>query len=264
MLVWSFEGSGQYTPKSGYRLLREEASMVYRGIDIHDSSTFSELFNTLWNLNIPSKCKIFLWRLFHNFIPNYTNLQLRRLQVWNACLFCEAAVESTEHLLYECSISLQLLQALHIDIPDPNQFPDYRLWLSRLLINSDREKRMVVVLTYWVLWYARNQLVHEGLRQSIHMLSAYVLAHVAELNTVAAINLSSLPPVPAKWSPPASGTIKINFDSSFLSATKEAFSGVIARNSSGLIMAACIFPIRMLMTLLLQKPRHVNRLLLLQ
>ncbi|KAK8631452.1 hypothetical protein V6N13_028240 [Hibiscus sabdariffa] len=86
------------------------------------------------------------------------------------------------------------------------------------------------------------QLVHEGLRQSIHMLSTSILAHVTELNIVGAINLSSLPPIPVKWSPPASGTIKFNFDSSFLSATKEAFFGVIARNSSGLIMAACIIP----------------------
>ncbi|KAK8517160.1 hypothetical protein V6N13_092446 [Hibiscus sabdariffa] len=43
-----------------------------------------------------------------------------------------------------------------------------------------------------------------GLRQSIHMLSTSILAHVAELNIVGAINLSSLPPIPAKWSSLAS------------------------------------------------------------
>ncbi|KAK8663631.1 hypothetical protein V6N13_083440 [Hibiscus sabdariffa] len=126
MLVWRFEGKGHYTPKSGYRLLREEASMEFR---------------------------------------------------------------------------------------DPSQFLDYRSWLSRLIISSDREKE-------WI--------------------SAFVLAHVAELDTVAALSLSSLPSVPPRWSPPASGIIKINFDTSFLSSTKEAFSGVFARNSTGLIMVACI------------------------
>ncbi|KAK8553757.1 hypothetical protein V6N12_030740 [Hibiscus sabdariffa] len=101
---------------------------------------------------------------------------------------------------------------------------------------------MVIVITYWALWYARNQLVHEGLRQSIHMFSAFVLAHVAELDTVAAVRFSSLHSVPSTWSLPASGTIKVNFDTSFLSSTNEAFSGIVVRNSSRLIMVACIIP----------------------
>ncbi|KAL4366884.1 hypothetical protein GQ457_05G001920 [Hibiscus cannabinus] len=242
MLVWRYEGNGHYTPKSGYRLLRDEASMEFRGIRIHGSNSFPEFFNLLWNLNLPSKCKIFLWRLFHNFIPNFTNLQQRRIQVQNACPFCEVAAESTAHFLYECSWSIQLLQALHIEFPDPSQFLDYRSWLSRFIINSDREKRVVIVITYWALWYARNQLVHEGIKQSIHKISAFVLAHVAELDIVAALSLSSLPSVPSRWSLPASGIIKINFDTSFLSSTKEAISGIVARDSTGLIMAACIIP----------------------
>ncbi|KAL4311864.1 hypothetical protein GQ457_01G034310 [Hibiscus cannabinus] len=164
------------------------------------------------------------------------------IQVQNACPFCEVAAESTAHFLYECSWSIQLLQALHIEFPDPSQFLDYRSWLSRFIINSDREKRVVIVITYWALWYARNQLVHEGIKQSIHKISAFVLAHVAELDIVAALSLSSLPSVPSRWSLPASGIIKINFDTSFLSSTKEAFSGIVARNSTGLIMATCIIP----------------------
>ncbi|KAL4284008.1 hypothetical protein GQ457_16G028620 [Hibiscus cannabinus] len=208
MLVWRYEGNGHYTPKSGYRLLRDEASMEFRGIRIHGSNSFPEFFNLLWNLNLPSKL----------------------------------AAESTAHFLYECSWSIQLLQALHIEFPDPSQFLDYRSWLSRFIINSDREKRVVIVITYWALWYARNQLVHEGIKQSIHKISAFVLVHVVELDIVVALSLSSLPSVPSRWSLPASGIIKINFDTSFLSSTKEAFSGIVARNSTGLIMAACIIP----------------------
>ncbi|KAK8492829.1 hypothetical protein V6N12_009711 [Hibiscus sabdariffa] len=71
-----------------------------------------------------------------------------------------------------------------------------------------------------------------GIKQSIHRISAFVLAHVAELDTVAALSLSSLPSVPSRWSPPASGIIKINFDTSFLSSTKEAFSGVVVEGDS--------------------------------
>ncbi|KAK8562687.1 hypothetical protein V6N12_010758 [Hibiscus sabdariffa] len=47
-------------------------------------------------------------------------------------------------------------------------------------------------------------------------------------------------PIVSSWFSSASCAIKFNFDTSFTSSTKEAFSGVVARNSTGLIMAACL------------------------
>ncbi|KAK8556712.1 hypothetical protein V6N13_064724 [Hibiscus sabdariffa] len=86
------------------------------------------------------------------------------------------------------------------------------------------------------------QLLHEGLRQSIHRnrISAFILAHIPELDTVVDLCFPSLPSITSIWSPPAPGIIKFNFDTSFNSPTKEAFSGIIARNSSGLNMAVCL------------------------
>ncbi|KAK8595894.1 hypothetical protein V6N12_064401 [Hibiscus sabdariffa] len=51
-----------------------------------------------------------------------------------------------------------------------------------------------------------------------------------ELHSVAAISLPPMSP-PSSWSPPAPGIIKINFDTSFVSDKREAFSRIIARNS---------------------------------
>ncbi|KAK8619670.1 hypothetical protein V6N13_135952 [Hibiscus sabdariffa] len=49
-----------------------------------------------------------------------------------------------------------------------------------------------------------------------------------------------MPSPPLSSSLPALGIIKFNFDTAFIIATKEAFSGVIARNSPGLIMVASV------------------------
>ncbi|KAK8606422.1 hypothetical protein V6N13_030705 [Hibiscus sabdariffa] len=100
--------------------------------------------------------------------------------------------------------------------------------------------RELVVITYWALWFARNQLLHEGKRQSITRISTFIRAHITELHFVAALSLPSMPTPSSSWSPPAQGIIKFNFDTALTIATKEAFSGVIARNSHGLIMAACV------------------------
>ncbi|KAL4366662.1 hypothetical protein GQ457_05G023520 [Hibiscus cannabinus] len=128
----------------------------------------------------------------------------------------------------------------HITLLNPRTFPDYKTWLTTLFNSSNKEQRILVVITYWALWFARNQLLHEGKRQSIAGISAFIGAHIAELNVIATLRLPSTTLLPSSWSPPALGIIKFNFDTSFILSKKEAFSGVIARNSSGLIMAACI------------------------
>ncbi|KAK8687808.1 hypothetical protein V6N13_086604 [Hibiscus sabdariffa] len=62
----------------------------------------------------------------------------------------------------------------------------------------------------------------------------------SELHSVATLSLPSTPTPSSSWSPPAQGIIKFNFDTSLTIATKEAYPGVIARNSQGLIMDACV------------------------
>ncbi|KAK8573142.1 hypothetical protein V6N13_099957 [Hibiscus sabdariffa] len=44
------------------------------------------------------------------------------------------------------------------------------------------------------------------------------------------------------WQVPADDVIKFNFDSTYDILSKKSISGVIARDSSGLIMASCIVP----------------------
>ncbi|KAL4334864.1 hypothetical protein GQ457_07G036340 [Hibiscus cannabinus] len=241
-IVWGMDGSGYYSPKSGYRLLLEENLQDSRGNTVYCSMAASEFFKNLWKLAIPSKCKIFFWRLFHNYLPTLSNLQQRRIQVGNSCPFCDAAAESIEHFLYGCTVSIQLLHALHITVPNPSIFPNYKSWLINLFNSFHQAHRTLIVITYWALWFARNQLFHDGKRQTIVRILAFIHAHIAEIQSVADINPPPMPP-PSSWSPPAPGIIKINFGTSFVSDKREAFTGIIARNSLGLIMAACILPL---------------------
>ncbi|KAK8587623.1 hypothetical protein V6N12_022108 [Hibiscus sabdariffa] len=117
--------------------------------------------------------------------------------------------------------------------------------------------RELVIITYWALWFVTNQLLHEGKRQSIARISTFILpsmptpssswsppqdsiSDTGQLHSVATLSLPSTPTPSSSWSPPAQGIIKFNFDTSLTIATKEAYPGVIARNSQGLIMDACV------------------------
>lgn len=70
--VWQRELSGEFTVRSAYKLLQnlENDPMAYA---LHEPDM--KFYKTMWNLNLPSKLKITLWRIFWNLIPTLVNLQ---------------------------------------------------------------------------------------------------------------------------------------------------------------------------------------------
>ncbi|KAK8643582.1 hypothetical protein V6N13_012870 [Hibiscus sabdariffa] len=124
-------------------------------------------------------------------------------------------------------------------IPSGSQRHDYKDWLAHLISGSDRKSRVLIVISYWCLWFARNQLVCENVRPSISKLKSFILAHIAELKAIVTLHFPSVSSNQVVWSPSAMSITKFNFDAAYISARKSSVSGVIARNSQGLIMATC-------------------------
>ncbi|KAL4361211.1 hypothetical protein GQ457_04G014700 [Hibiscus cannabinus] len=207
-LVWRCEGSGQYSPKSGYRLLIDEELQPLSGNTNDQNILYSAFFKALWQLHVPSKCKIFLWRLFHNYVPLFDNLQQRRINVRNICPFCAEAAESNVHFVRECSFTRNLFDLLHIHVPDISQHQDYKAWLA-------------------------------SVHPSLHKLKSFIYAHIAELDSIAALRSPSVSTGQDVWSPPEIDIIKFNFDTSFNPSAKSSVLGTLARNSPRSIMAAC-------------------------
>ncbi|MBA0557571.1 hypothetical protein Golob_014632 [Gossypium lobatum] len=66
------------------------------------------------------------------------------------------------------------------------------------------------------------------------------------------------------WKPPINDTIKINFDTSFNQHSRRLFSGIIARNKEGLVMASCTYSWENISDPVMARRGHVCRLLLWQ
>ncbi|KAL5767087.1 hypothetical protein ACOSQ2_013870 [Xanthoceras sorbifolium] len=100
-LLWHQDSKGNYSVKSGYwltlnhKIFKHQASCSW-------VSTVS-WWKVLWNLNIPSKLKVFCWKACHNWLPTFQTLNCRHLEVPVGCPCCGAETESTPHALWFCS-----------------------------------------------------------------------------------------------------------------------------------------------------------------
>ncbi|KAG8471906.1 hypothetical protein CXB51_036494 [Gossypium anomalum] len=85
VLVWRHDATGDYSVKSGYR-----------------------------DLQTPSELKIHMWQLIKDYVPHFSNLLKRRLQVVNVFPLCKEASEESGHLLWSCGVLWQLWQSLNL------------------------------------------------------------------------------------------------------------------------------------------------------
>lgn len=103
ILLWKFEGSGDYSVRSGYRVLVSD--FLQRNNYIKPNLVvYKDFYNTFWPIHIPTEIKIHLWRLLNNFLPHFCNLAIRSLWVDLICPLCKKTPEDTDHLLWSCEV----------------------------------------------------------------------------------------------------------------------------------------------------------------
>ncbi|KAL4303379.1 hypothetical protein GQ457_10G023210 [Hibiscus cannabinus] len=234
-LVWGYEGSGCYSVRSGYKLLQF--------VQPTDSLPFSSFYNGVWSLSLPSKIKIHMWRVSNNFLPTFHNLQRRRLAPNNICPFCQSYEETVAHdLLRDCTFVCQLLRVFQNPSAPTSDSNSWLGWLAAFFVSLSEKSRRLLAMIYWVVWFARNKLVHEGYKSSIHETSSFIKAFVSEHDMICMVEEHARPTIVSRWETPPSSVVKINFDSAFVRQDRYATSGVVARDSEGLVLAACVIP----------------------
>ncbi|KAK8637214.1 hypothetical protein V6N13_064638 [Hibiscus sabdariffa] len=98
-----------------------------------------------------------MWRIVHNFLPSYDNLQARQLNVTNRCPLCEAVGETIEHIMKDCFFIKELLYAQRIHLvvqPVASTWKDWNLscfmtmLVLTLLYPRDNEGLILVVCSF--------------------------------------------------------------------------------------------------------------------
>lgn len=93
-----------------------------------------------------------------------------------------------------------------------------------------------MTLACWALWFARNKLVHEGVKQTTHDIVVFVQGYLVEIKSVEEFNFPKSVPLEMHWRPPHLGYVKINFDSSFNLQEMKSLK-YLSNRKKGFIMA---------------------------
>lgn len=94
--LWHYDKRARYSVKSGYKLLMHQKSSM-----LSTSYGYTgDQWKSIWDLSVPAKVKIFLWRAAHDHIPTVQNLYTRGVDVVPVCPLCLKKCESTTHALF--------------------------------------------------------------------------------------------------------------------------------------------------------------------
>jgi hypothetical protein len=235
--IWTPSSNGSFSTKSAHKLVCSQRVSTA-------SSPFSpSQWKLLWKLNLNDRLKLFLWKIAWDIVPS--RIRLNQVFPINpaslVCPLCKVAEDSLHHLFFSCFFAriswrtspwpLDSLKWTSLSLSD---------WIKGILtphslfgipLADSYHFQIYVAVFCDLMWFYRNQAVHNGILPEVSKLAAHI-NHVS-LEHLAAWT-SKLSPLRELWSPPPPDFFKINFDT----AIRDDFSSqaAVCRNSSGKII----------------------------
>ena len=188
----------------------------------------------LWGIKVPSKVRVFLWRLARCSLPSKDVLLHRNMSDSSACSI-GGARDSWRHSLLECNMA-RCVWALEKDeitehicrIDDQ----DAKGWLAAVMKSLEHEDLVQVTMTLWAIWYARRKAIHEDIYQSPLSTHNFVTSFVADLQLVQP-KVKDRPVVQSSntcWIPPPAGLMKMNVDAALAKNSGTVVAAAVARD----------------------------------
>jgi len=249
--AWHYEKSGVFTVRSAYRML---ASMCERRSDwIEHNPGRSDVeadqreWADLWSIKVPSKIKVFLWRLAKYSIPTADVRHRRHMAQTSVCSIC-GGQDSWKHSLLECNMA-RCVWALQSDeiVEFISQARDdnARGWLHEAIRGLDHDHRVRLFVSMWAIWYARRKAIHENMFQSPLSTHSFIERFIADLEmaTLKSERLGSapacaVPTAASRWIPPPPGLMKVNVDAALSKNSDLVALAAVARDGRGIFLGA--------------------------
>lgn len=220
------------------------------------------LWKNIWSAPVPSKIRVFAWKVVNNGLPTRANRCYRHMDEQKVCQLCGYENEDIFHAVIRCphARTLRLAMRAHWELPVEkeliNSGPD---WLLLILDRYGVQTGANFLMLIWRCWNVRNNVLMAGecisIEGSVIFLSRYMdaLVQVRQqetsqeargkqiTNKAGLDNRHGRRLKPRKrWCRLAEDILKINVDGAFVSHTGAAALGVVIRNMEGApMLMAC-------------------------
>jgi hypothetical protein len=119
--AWHFDPKGNFSVKSAYKLAVQIRYQEF-GKDASSSTSIpgtikNDGFNwhKIWQLKVPNKICMFIWRLAHNSLPVKRNLAERGVRLGIICPLCHRWDKDCGHLFFKCKKAKQCWRVMDLE-----------------------------------------------------------------------------------------------------------------------------------------------------
>ncbi|KAK8502949.1 hypothetical protein V6N12_054174 [Hibiscus sabdariffa] len=147
--------------------------------------------------------------------------------------------ESIEHTIRDCPSVKVIWNLAGYGWPSEVDQDCFFKWFCWIFAHSTMPKRLKFLILIWAVWTSRNKLVHENIKQDAFVVVRFSMNYVHEIISISSSLTTLQNPMMAKWSRPFDPSVKINIDTAFDSSSGRASSGVVVRDSNGLVLGSC-------------------------
>ena len=235
-VFWPRNHDGNYSVKSGYKLLLEEE--VADLLSASNPSPMKDVWKGIWKLKVPPHIRNLLWCAGSDSLPTRVNLAKRKILTNTLCPLCSQEPKDTVHALWSCPLLTEVwrsqFEALQVTSKSCRNFLDILL-----LAQQDHSCFELFAMMASLLWMRRNKVraSEESLPLSkINTMASESLKEFQNLRPTHAIIPRTARSV--RWRPPPNGSVKVNFDGALFSEENTAGLGIIIRDDHRLVMAA--------------------------
>lgn len=110
----------------------------------------------------------------------------------------------------------------------------------QLFGNNSLNQCCLFVCGLWAIWLVRNRCIHERKKVTTLETTGFVRSYLRELDGLKVV-LPIKPKVEELWKPPKSPFVKINFDVTFRKDEHKSCSGIVVRDSEGMVLGSRVF-----------------------